>query len=428
VTAAEGARDVVNLAARALQSASQKGLRVNLRRGTSECPLCRKLTLTLRTVDTELLLLCSNGCVEADIAAALDVPLWGGSGGSRTGDEPAEPGVVRVVRTPIGGEPPNRVGTLPADAPLWEPLAEFLARAETMPDPSWLIPDLVPDYGRLLVVAEPNAGKTFLALVVAKAAGECGRPSFLVFEEGPPKPMANRMRALRLDPTWPIQVAHLRGLTLAGGERHLCAAAASHDAPVLVLDPWVSIAGDVDENDTAQMAATVAIAEKIPRTNPKALLTVCHHANRSGARGEGSRAMASRGSTTLPAWADVVLYLEHVSTPRGSGHVAFDATVAKNRDGTRDYTIRVTISLGDGTVAYEHTEKSDKNQRRAEERTEQRTRDVVALVKEASKPLSKRTIRETVGGESRAVGKLVDDLVAQGVLFDTGDGFTCTAR
>ena len=72
-----------------------------------------------------------------------------GNGNDRSGNEPERPGTT-------GG--------------LFESLADFLDRTAKLPPPSWLLEPLVPDAGRLFMVSAPNAGKTFLALVIAKAA------------------------------------------------------------------------------------------------------------------------------------------------------------------------------------------------------------------------------------------------------------------
>src|SRR4051812_4034193 len=72
-------------------------------------------------------------------------------------------------------EPAGTGGTI-----RFEPLAAFLERADKAPPVDWLIPELVPNSGSLLMVAPPNAGKTWLALAIIKAAVAKDRPVFMV--------------------------------------------------------------------------------------------------------------------------------------------------------------------------------------------------------------------------------------------------------
>jgi hypothetical protein len=93
---------------------------------------------------------------------------------------------------------------------LFEPLAVFLERAAKLPPPAWLLKDLVPDAGRIFIVAAPNAGKTFLAMVIGNTAAKAGRPVFMVLEEGGVRTTADRFRNLGFSPAAPVHVAHLR--------------------------------------------------------------------------------------------------------------------------------------------------------------------------------------------------------------------------
>ena len=63
--------------------------------------------------------------------------------------------------SPIGGGTGNRfpepMGTAGTDGDPFAPLARFYEEAATLPDPAWLIPDLIPDSGAGLIVSAPNA-------------------------------------------------------------------------------------------------------------------------------------------------------------------------------------------------------------------------------------------------------------------------------
>jgi hypothetical protein len=212
------------------------------------------------------------------------------------------------------------------------------------------------------------------------------------------------------NPDLPIRVAHLKGVTLEADRAQLCTDLAAEKDPVIILDPWVSVSGHASENDTDEMKVQVAFLEELQRANTNALILVCHHASRTGASGEGSKVTASRGSTTLPAWADVILFLEHVSTPRGLGLVQFNATMAKNRDGERDYTIGVSISLGSGIVTYESS--GDAAKAKMDEAVER----AQSAVRSAGGPVTKTALAKAIGGRRTATLNLVDRLVTDGLL------------
>jgi AAA domain-containing protein len=80
---------------------------------------------------------------------------------------------------------------------------------------SWLLANLLPDEGRLFIVAAPSAGKTFLAMVIANAAARVGRPVFMVLEEGGAGATAERFLSLGFDRDAPVHIAHLKGVALA---------------------------------------------------------------------------------------------------------------------------------------------------------------------------------------------------------------------
>jgi hypothetical protein len=65
---------------------------------------------------------------------------------------------------------------------------------------------------KLLIVAPPNAGKTWLALTIARFALERGESVLFVEEEGTTKGLAQRIEALRL--SGPLFVSHSQGSRL----------------------------------------------------------------------------------------------------------------------------------------------------------------------------------------------------------------------
>ena len=235
---------------------------------------------------------------------------------------------------------------------LFEPVCTFLERTEKLPPPAWLIEGLIPDAGTCLAVAQPNTGKTFLALHVARTAATAGRAVYVVLEEGTARATGDRFRALCFAPGAPVHVAHRRGVRLSDQKavEQLAEAMRSAPAPVLILDPFTSVFGGADENDTPSMAAARDRLDELTAANPRALLFVTHHV----AKGADVRSLdAVRGSTVLAAWADTVLGLEHEAVARGAGAVAFLVHVTKQREGERGHSRPVRIDLrgeGDGFV------------------------------------------------------------------------------
>ena len=91
---------------------------------------------------------------------------------------------------------------------------------------------------------------------------------------------------------------------------------------LLVLDPFVRLVGNVDENSAADVSAVLGSLRAIQRDHDVAILLV-HHARKSPA---AHPSQAYRGSTDFSAWSDsnlfltrsaqrLVLHIEHRSAP-----------------------------------------------------------------------------------------------------------------
>lgn len=291
---------------------------------------------------------------------------------------------------------------------LFEPISAFMARAESAPPVEWLLDDLLPSAGKVMLVAAPNAGKTWLALIAVKTAAAAGRECFLVEEEGGMRALADRMRALGL-PAFPsVQVAHLRGVSLDDREtlQGLRAVLSGAVAPVLVLDPLNSVWSG-DENETHAATLLRRKLDELCAANPRALVMLLHHTSKAGERGEGAAMYASRGSSVFSGWADCQLNLSHVSSPRGAGQVAFEVVVAKMRDGERGNRVRFKIDLGTGAVTRD--EQRDRT-------TEDLESKVIAALRGASAGLSKSGAAKVVHARKEAVGRCIDDLLARGIV------------
>lgn len=319
----------------------------------------------------------------------------------------------------VGPRPGNRfpesAGTTGTALALFEPLGAFLDRTRDLPPLSWLIEGVVPDSGNLLIVAAPGAGKTFLALIIAKTATEADRPVFLVLEEGRPRSMFDRFTALVFRADAPVYIAHRKGVHLEdevireGIAEHLRA----HEAPVLILDPFSSLFLG-DENDTGAVNQAKERIQALSTANPRALIALLHHTSKAGERGDGPPIYAARGSTVLPGWADVQVNLTREDTPRGSGLVAFVAQVAKGRDGETAQRYRFTLSLGEGTVKVE-----DVSAAAAQDKAQQ----VRQALSSAATPISKTQLAKLVGGRKKDALDAITEMEARGELTREGTGY-----
>ncbi|KFA89973.1 hypothetical protein Q664_31530 [Archangium violaceum Cb vi76] len=274
---------------------------------------------------------------------------------------------------------------------------------------------MVPDSGNLLIVAAPGAGKTFLALVIAKTAAAAGRPSLLVLEEGRPRSMFDRFTALAFPPDAPVLIAHRKGVRLDDEaiRAKMAEFLRAHDAPVVVFDPFSSLFLG-NENDTEAVNQAKEHVQRLATVNPRALVVLLHHTSKAGERGEGPPIYAARGSTVLPGWADMQVNLSREDTPRNSGLVAFVAQVAKGRDGETAQRFRFTLSLGKGTVMVE-----DVSAAVAQDKAQQ-VREVLAS---ATAPLNKSRLAESVGGRKQDALRAIDAMEARGELKREGGGY-----
>ena len=170
----------------------------------------------------------------------------------------------------------------------FESLADFIARARREPEVTFLLPNLVPDRGRVLVVAPPNAGKTWLALAVAKAA--CGEDRAVLFveEEGSTRKLGERLEAMRFPPNARFELAHLKSVKLdeLGQRRAMVERLRAERAPVLVLDPMTSLWSG-DENETQAVNRLRGYLDELATANPAALVVVLHHTSKAAANGDG---------------------------------------------------------------------------------------------------------------------------------------------
>lgn len=297
---------------------------------------------------------------------------------------------------------------LPADesspwAGMFEPLEDFLTRADAEPEPSWLIPELMPDRGKVFIVAEPSAGKTWMALLACQAAAANGRDVFLVEEEGPARSLGWRLKTLGVRGR--LHIAHARAVLIDDDK---CRAALVErvrqaNRPVVVFDPFTSLHTG-NENDTEHANNLRRQLTEIATAHPESLIIVCHHQSKNTER---SDMYAGRGSSVFAGWVDVQLNLTHLPSRKEEGRVAFRVLLAKVRDGHRGLKRDVRIDLADGSV-----EVSDTNEEAAD--------DIDGLIeknlKGAPGGLQRSALKGLIRKNKQNVLARIDALLEQGVL------------
>ena len=282
----------------------------------------------------------------------------------------------------------------------FDSLDAFIVRALSEPELTYLVPGLAPDRGRLLVVAPPNAGKTWLALAIAKAACGAGRKVFLIEEEGSRRKLGERLQSMAFPPESAFFVSHLGGLKIDDREdrQWLAQQLREADSPVIVLDPLTSLWSG-DENDTREANRLRAHLDELANANPSGLLVVLHHTSKAATNGDGHEINAARGSSVFAGWADVQLNLSHAQGPKDC--ISLLVLVAKNRDGERGQRVSVRIGLGAGDVAIDDCPQDEDLGHR-----------ILGALKEAPGGLTKNGIKTSVRGKRASVLKHVDVLVA----------------
>lgn len=374
------------------------------RLGVAICPLCKKANALKIRKRPRLALACSNGCAESDIAAELEVGLANVvplvPTGSKTGTGSGSP--------PLRGEPQNRgPSSTTGLEPLFESLESLVARAMKTPPLDWLIAPLVMFFGSLFLVAPPNAGKTFFALVIAKTAAALGRRVFIIEEEGGLRAFSTRIANLSFPAGSPVSVALQRGLKLdPRTTTELGALLAKEEAPVLILDNLGAMF-EGDENETRAASALMHRLMDLQRANPRLLLVLLHHSSKSGAKGDnGPMLYAARGSSVFSGWCDTQLNLEGISEPEGSGRVSFFVDVAKQRDEEKAARHRMSIALGTGEVTLVKAERAAQDDR---------AQKILGALARHAGGLSRNAIADEVGGNKQQLLRTISRLLVEGV-------------
>jgi hypothetical protein len=307
-------------------------------------------------------------------------------------------------------EPPAPYRTLPAAA-LADPTAPL----------RWLLADLFLVGAAGILGGAPKAGKSFfaleLAVAVASGAPALDRfavaapgPVVLLAAEDPPAVVVQRLAALATArqhalASLPIGVIVEAGLRLPEGLDRLAATVVQQQARLLILDPLIRV-HRADENSAAEMAVVLDGLRTLARATDCAVLLV-HHTRKAPAGGIAGHAL--RGSSDLHAFGDTNLYLRRLASD-GPLELRIEHRAApcppplrlQLRTDATDVLPRARFVCDDGALVDPLRERT------------------LALVRNASTPVSTDGLRTTLGVRKQTLLALLHRLAAEGVVRRVG--------
>jgi RecA-family ATPase len=192
-----------------------------------------------------------------------------------------------------------------------------------VPDAKWLVEDLWLYNGVGLLGGQAKVCKTYLAaelsLAVASGLPALGRfetrhPGPVLFFGAEDSPQALRSRFEGLATARGCNIdnlpVHLIDVPLLRLDRHhdlqrLCAAIQACKPRLLVLDPYVRMVDNIDENSASAVSTVLGSLRAIQRDHQLAIMLV-HHARKAHA---SNPYQAYRGSSDFAAWADCNLLM-----------------------------------------------------------------------------------------------------------------------
>jgi hypothetical protein len=216
-------------------------------------------------------------------------------------------------------------GETAADEPFAETVSEFLCRhVEPL---QWIVANLVPVAGLVLVAGAQKSHKTWLgidlAIAVASGTEFLGRPvlqgpTIYILEEGSPNAIADRYRVItaRRGGADVSHIAMRRGLRADDDKswQRVMDAVARIKPVLIVLDPLIRLHA-LDENNSVDMARIMARLGAL--TELGTAVVVIHHIAKRGGDGYASIAGSARGSGAIISATDgnvMVRAIDHDST------------------------------------------------------------------------------------------------------------------
>lgn len=318
-------------------------------------------------------------------------------------------------------------------APSWgfATAADFLARE--FPLMRWLYLDLVPAEAVTVLMAAPNAGKTFFALdvvaQVAVRAAAAGATVWIVEEEGTGAALQWRLsRALasvgidlRHEAALRIHVSWNTGRNLLDVQHLALLAAECVGAELIMLDSLSALFGGVDENSSEDMAKVANSLHSLKVNTGSAVMALHHMAKAAWKEGETPRLEHMRGHGSLPGRADAVLAL--VPLESDEEEVRFELHCVKQRDGSKPRPRRCSVTMK-GPIANMAIEDKEAAPRVALTAKMQAIEmDVLSKIPVIAPGVSKTFLENTIHGHrAQEIRRAVDRLTASGRSVQTPSG------
>lgn len=218
----------------------------------------------------------------------------------------------------------------------------------------WRIDKLVPTEGITLITGEPGAGKTWIAadmaIRIANGLPVCGHQSkqtgvLYIAAEGGSRRMMRRLRRLAMpiigEITAPDNLHLYPGvirLDTTDGVEELRKMIRELGVGVCVLDPFVRLIGEAEENSNTEIAQVFAALDRITRDTGCDFLLV-HHTG----KGSHNGTYAARGASVISS--EVASHINLTRTKAGE----ISITQPKNRDDEPIQTIKIRLKdVADG--------------------------------------------------------------------------------
>jgi len=289
--------------------------------------------------------------------------------------------------------------------------------AADLPEPSWVVPDVLPA-GLSLLAGRPKIGKSFLALQLAVAVGsggaflgrqvEAGRVAYVALEDSPRR-MRKRLKAMGASTDGGNLILAFQWPDMGdGGLSELANMLSRHKPRLVVFDTLArAFTGRVDWDRIGQATEALAGVQESALAHDCAVLFVDHHRKSNGF--DGDVVDDVMGSTGKSAVADVVLGLYRQRGER-------DATLRFTGRDVEDSTLGLRFERT--TCCWELTEGADGVKVGSVQA------DILAALEDLG---GRATVTELAGymeKDKSNMGKELAELVAKGaVARDGGDRF-----
>ena len=300
--------------------------------------------------------------------------------------------------------------------PLAIGVADFFATCD--PAIEWLVEPFIFRRGFSLVVGAPKSGKTWFVAWLSATAAAAGKRVVFVEEEGAAEVLRDRLSPfVQPDPKAfndNLRVAFRKGVRLDDPAVVEALIAECKDVDVLVLDPFVSLHGK-DENEQSEIGPVLRAIQQIISATGCAVVLVHHTRKTDWDKGKkhGASSAEARGSGALVGSVDVVISLRSVPAKlRRPGEVRFFVENPDTRVGA-PFGKRLAVlklGVGVGTLEWEDIDEGE------QENADGILRRALPSVSREPACISQEALRDAVGVGKHRLAEAVALGIARGDL------------